>query len=109
LADVYHGNICEDEIRAYGLKMLDAQFLFDDGLHKYLKEVCFRVTAWSHANSSVEREPPGDERKKFKRIRDEQLKWINQQGDEQTGFAVNFTPFLKYEPVKRPWLLRWLS
>jgi hypothetical protein len=109
LADVFYGNISEDEIRAYGLKTLDARFLFDDNLHKYLKEVSSRVTVWNRAKSSVEHEPPGDERDEFMRQKEECLNWIRQQGDEQTGFTVRFMPFLKYKPIKHPWWLRWPS
>ncbi len=109
LADVFIGNISENEIRAYGLKTLDAQFLFDDSLHNYLKEVRFRVTAWSHAKLSVEKETSSNEKDEYKKIMSDHLNWIIQQGDERTGFATGFIPFLKYNTAKRPWFLRWPS
>jgi len=93
LAGVFHRTISDDEIRAYGLYTLDAQFLFDDALYKYLRELCQRVTTWNDAKS------PAD-------IKAQNLEWITQQGDEETGFAVRFKPFLVYEQVKRSWWLR---
>lgn len=109
LRDVFFGDISDDEIRSYGLKTLDAQFLFDDDLCKYLKDVCFHVTAWSNAKSSAGCEPHSDEHSESNRIMREHLDWIIQQGDEQTGFTGRFVPFLKYRPIHRPWFLRWPS
>jgi hypothetical protein len=34
LEEVFHGNISKADIQDYGRKVLDAQFLFDDNLHK---------------------------------------------------------------------------
>ena len=97
----FRGDISEDEIRSYGLYTLDAQFLFDDQMYKYLREICTRVTAWRSAALSAERTRPGGERTEFERMRTENLHWIIQQGDEYTGFAVKFRPFLVFKRAKR--------
>jgi hypothetical protein len=107
LASVFHGSISDDDIRVYGLCTLDAQFLFDEKLYSYLKEIRQRVGAWTHAKCSIEQLPPGDERNEYERIKKEYLNWIIQQGDETTGFATRFVPFLVHMPAKRAWWLRW--
>jgi hypothetical protein len=103
---VFDGNISEADIDNYGLKTLDAQFLFDDNLHKFLSEVRNRVAIWSHANSAAEREPTGAEKLEYRRIMSEHLQWIREQGDQR--FAARFVPFLVYKPAKNPWYLRCL-
>jgi hypothetical protein len=107
LADVFRGNISEEKIHAYGLRTLDAQFLFDEVSCKYLKKVRDHVAALSMAETSIEHEAsPSDTKTEWERIRAEHLDWIRQQGDGQTDFTKWFMPFLKYKPVKRPWFLR---
>jgi hypothetical protein len=106
LGDVYLGNISDAEIRVYGLCTLDAKFLFDDKLYRYLSEIRQRVAAWNHAKLMVQSES-GDEKDEYKRIAEENLKWIQLQGDDNVGFDVKFTPFLVHKHVKRSWLLRW--
>jgi hypothetical protein len=109
LASVYDDSISEDSIRAYGLHALDAQFLFDDGeeLYKYLREVHSRVATWYAAEGKATKLPLGDDKNAQKQIATQNLDWINKQGDERTGFAVRFNPFLAYRPRRRAWLLRW--
>jgi hypothetical protein len=108
LASVFaERNFSEGDIRAYGLYTLDAQFLFDDELYKYLRGINQRVNTWYFAKSEMERLPSGDERDEFERIKTDSLNWIVQQGDEKTGFATKFAPFLALKQPKRPWLLRW--
>jgi hypothetical protein len=82
LADVFLEQISEDEIRVYGLCTLDAQFLFDENLYGYLKEIRDRVAAWNDAKSHTENEQGGEEKAAFETIRNESLNWIIQQGDE---------------------------
>lgn len=98
--------LSESDIRAYGLHTLDAQFLFDEGMYRYLRELCWRVTTWINAKSSIEKLPPGDDREAQELIRAEQREWIIKQGDEASGFATRFKPFLIFERRRRPWLLQ---
>lgn len=109
LADVYGKNISDENIRIYRLCVLDAKFLFDDDLYKYLSEICRRVTAWNSARSHSSFGDFGKDNRSddLKKVESENLNWINQQGDEQTGFDVRFRPFLMHKQVKRSWWLRW--
>jgi GMP synthase-like glutamine amidotransferase len=107
LADVFHGNISNDAIQAYGLRTLDAKFLFDDNLFKYLREVLQHVTGWHSATHSMRNLRPGAEQDAYNEIASAHLKWIIEQGDEVTGFDTRFTPFLLHRQARRPWLLRW--
>lgn len=106
LADVFHGNISEAKIRDHGLKTLDAQFLFDENLYKYLNEVRNNVAGWNDADMAAEREPPGEQRSKYLSMRNEHLHWIIEQGDQR--FPLRFWRFLVFKESKRPWYLRWL-
>jgi hypothetical protein len=106
LAAVFHGNISEADIRDYGLKTLDAQFLFDDNLHKFLSEVRNHVAGWSNANSRAKGERPGEEKSAYLRLGSEHLTWIREQGDQR--LPLRFAPFLVYKSAKHPWYLRWL-
>ncbi len=106
LAAAVRETLSEDDIRAYGLQTLDAQFLFDEGMYKYLRELCWRVTTWINAQTSLDILPPGAEREAQERIRADQFVWIIKQGDEASGFATRFRPFLVFERRKSPWLLR---
>lgn len=46
LEGAFRGTLSDTDIRAYGLCTLDAQFLFDENMYKYLRELCWRVTSW---------------------------------------------------------------
>jgi hypothetical protein len=106
LADVFHGNISEADLREYGLKTLDARFLFDDNLNKFLNDVRDHVAGWSDANAAAEREPAGEDKSTHLRISSDHLKWITEQGDQR--LPLRFMRFLVYKPAKHPWYLRWL-
>jgi hypothetical protein len=107
LAKVFQRNMSDDDIRSYGLCALDAQFLFDEGMYRYLRDIRHHVASWHDASLSANQSPAGDERNEFERIERENLKWIIEQGDEITGFAGKFMPYLVQIPVKRSWWLRW--
>jgi hypothetical protein len=106
LASVFHGNISDADIRDYGLKTLDAQFLFDSNLHNFLTEVRNRGAAWRDADSAAEREQPGEQKSAYLNMRSEHLTWITEQGDQR--FPARFERFLKYKPTNRPWYLWFL-
>jgi hypothetical protein len=101
LARGFGGSISEDDIRAYRLHTLDARFLFDDDMAKYLSLVCYHVTAWKEAVSHLEKLPSGDQRDAYEAIRVENLAWIREQGDDGAGFEAKFAPFLKRRTAKR--------
>lgn len=107
LADVFAGGMSEAAIHAYGLRTLDAKFLFHDdpSLHQYLATIRERVAMWLSAKTSAEAEHSRDEKREFERITAEHLNWITQQG---TAFDVKFGPFLvqpaRSSPKSRSWL-----
>jgi hypothetical protein len=88
------------------LQTLDAQFLFDEEMYKYLRELCWHVTTWINAKTSFERLAPGAEREAQEHLRVEQFNWLIKQGDEESGFATRFRPFLVFDRRKSSWLLR---
>jgi hypothetical protein len=99
LASVFLGGITEDSIRVFGLTALDAQFLFDAAMYQYLRELHQRIAAWHFAKSQMEHAAAA-EQAEFRRISDEQMQWIIQQGDEATGFATRFAPFLIPQQIR---------
>jgi len=101
LAEVYQNNISTEKIQVYGLCALDAKFLFDADLYKYLTEIRHRLAAWSSAKPRPTEFGSDKRSDNVKKIETENLKWINQQGDEQTGFDVRFMPFLMHKQVKQ--------
>ena len=105
----FSGNLSEAEVRAYGLCTLDARFLFDEKMYKYLRELCWRVASWIEAKARVDDLPPGENRSAYEKLRTDHLDWIMKQGDEATGFATKFAPFLMYRRPERPWLFRFLK
>jgi hypothetical protein len=100
LAAVFLEDIYEKTIRAYGLTTLDAQFLFDESVHNYLREIAARVRTWHMAKSKSEN-ATGEEFDEWRRIKEENMNWLIAQGDEATGFAVRFRPFLVPSSIKR--------
>ena len=107
LAKVFERHISDEEIRAYGLFARDAQFLFDEGMYRYLQEIRQRAAAWHHTKTSADQMPASAERDAVEKIERENLNWLIQQGDEQTGFAAKFMPYLVQQPLQRAWWLRW--
>ncbi|WP_159006836.1 hypothetical protein [Bradyrhizobium sp. S69] len=107
LASVYSSEISDSDLAVYGLAALDAQFLFDDGMYRYLRELQQRVTIWKHADTAAKESATSDERAADDAIRRENLEWIRLQGDEQKGFAVRFKPFLTFRRPDRVWWLSW--
>ena len=102
-------NIAEDDIRVYGLRALDAQFLFDEeeSVYKYLRELHQRITAWQDNKIKADAEKNEDKKAIYRKIEKDNLAWITQQGDERSGFTAKFRPFLMHKQATRPWLLRW--
>jgi hypothetical protein len=98
--------ISEKDIQLYGLRTLEAKFLFDDELAKYLIEIYRHVTAWQHSVVKLEQSPAGQKDAGLEEMRIANFNWILAQGDERTGFDTKFKPFLVPSTVKLP---RWLS
>ena len=105
LGDVFN-DMSEEKIRAYGLCTLDAEFLFDENMYNYLREVLSYVTEWHHAKTKGNAETSEETKQAYKAIAREKLDWITLQGDKR--FPARFSMFLVYRPAKHPWYLRWL-
>jgi hypothetical protein len=105
LSKAYHG-VTEADIRSFGLMALDAQFLFDDEMFKYLREVRFRVEAVKPADGTIDEASP-PEQAEYSRIRTAHFDWLREQGDGPSDFSHRFRPFLVHEFPKRRWWLRW--
>jgi hypothetical protein len=105
LAQVFDSGVPENDLRAYGLIALDAQFIFDDAMYKYLREIRQRI-----AELNLIKEQPLDTLPTYddyKQRKSDNLNWLVAQGDEHSGFAVRFRPFLVHEFPRRLFLLRW--
>ena len=109
LAKAFRDKISEDDIQVYGLHTLDAKFLFDDQLAKYLRDIRQHVAGVARAEAHIGEAPSGDEKNEYQRMRREHLDWLREQGDDHVGFDVRFRPYLFYTRAKPPWLLRWLA
>lgn len=107
LGAVFHEKMTEADVKAYGLHVLDAQFLFDENLDKYLRELQQHISVLVESKSTLHESISNDDREAFQQIAHMQLEWIIKQGDGKTGFSTRFAPFLIYKQAKRPWLLRW--
>jgi len=107
LEQVFRGKITEADTRIYGLRALDAQFLFDEKMYKYLREVQHNIESLRYAQGMVHSTISNAERVEFEKISKEHSDWIIKQGDEMMGIGMKFAPFLVQTPAKRPWLLRW--
>ena len=92
------------ELRTFGLYALDAQFLFDDEMYRYLRELRQRVASLTLADTS---RADTAEQSEYNRIRKDNLDGVVKQGDEHSGFAIRFRPFLVHSLPKRSWWLRW--
>lgn len=98
--------ISETDIHLYRLHTLEAKFLFDDEMAKYLNEICQRVTIWQHASSELKQLPEGQKDGGLQQMKAVNHDWIIAQGAEHTGFQTKFDRFLVPSEVKLP---RWLS
>jgi hypothetical protein len=110
---IFEKSICETisetDLRVYGLRVLEARFLFnDDGkMYTYLGEVQRRIATLWLAKSGIGTESDEETRADYKKIRNDTLEWIRNQGWNDRVGIWRFEPFLKYVVPTRRWLLRW--
>ena len=105
LAQVFGSGVSENDLRAYGLVALDAQFLFDDAMYQYLRQIRQRIAELNLIDAQpTETLPSHDD---YKKRKTENLNWLIAQGDEYSGFAVKFRPFLVHNLPHRSLWLRW--
>lgn len=68
LGDVFDDTgISEEKIRAYGFFTLDAEFLFDDDMNNYLREILSHVAIWYHAKNKEKLETIEEEKRRTER------------------------------------------
>jgi hypothetical protein len=106
LAQVFETSVSDIDLRAYGLIALDSQFLFDDSMYQYLREIRQRIVEINLINS----QPPADTipgHDDYRKRKSDNMNWLIAQGDEHSGFAAKFRPFLVHDLPRRAWLLRW--
>jgi hypothetical protein len=106
LAKTFQGGVSEEELHEYGLIALDAQFLFDDEMYRYLREIRQRIAELNLIEGYVTDDKLSTP-KEYTNRKSEHSNWLIAQGDDSSGFAVKFRPFLVQEFAKRSWLLRW--
>jgi hypothetical protein len=107
LAQVFGSGVSEDDLRVYGLIALDAQFLFDDAMYQYLRQIRQRIAELNLIDASLASDNAMPDKSDYNRRRTDNLNWLIEQGDEHSGFAVRFRPFLVHEFPKRQFWLRW--
>jgi hypothetical protein len=108
LAKVFGNGVSESDLRVYGLSALDAQFLFDEPMFQYLKQIRYHIAELNLISENIEATIAGTpERGDYLKRKTDNLNWLIAQGDEHSGFAARFHPFLVHEFPKRSWLLRW--
>jgi|SRR5580704_9987501 hypothetical protein len=100
-------DLSEDELRIYGLCVLDARFLFNDEMAAFLRQMHQRIAAWREADWMVN----NSERRgaDYEGIRRENLDWIREQGSPGSMFSTAFDPFLRKQEFRLPRWLRWLG
>ena len=101
--------ISETDSRIYGLRVLEARFLFDEEMYAYLKQVQERMYALWYAESKIVRKSDVDveTRGEYANIKSNTMGWIISQGGDDREGIRRFEPFLKYVAPSHPWLLRW--
>jgi hypothetical protein len=107
LAQVFGDGVSESDLRIYGLIALDAQFLFDEPMYQYLRQIRQRIAELNLINASIATESAMPGESAYAKGRSERMKWLIDQGDEHSGFATKFRPFLVHEFPKRSLWLRW--
>jgi hypothetical protein len=107
LQQVYNGAISQEDVRSYGLIVLDAAFLFDQEMSKYLRDLQHHIDVLRYAESRIKNAGSEEARAEYQTMAKGHLDWITAQGGDQETGIRRFEPFLKYAAPTRPWLLRW--
>jgi hypothetical protein len=90
--------VSPETFRMFALKTADAEFLFDDGLAAYLREMREHAFKAQSIYSTIQPMEPGDQKAAAFRAAAEHTTWLNAQID---GLAARFRPFLMLEKRKR--------
>ena len=90
--------VSQETFRTFALKTADAEFLFDDGLAAYLKEMREHASKAQAIYITMQQMEPGDQKAAAFRAASEHTTWLIDQID---GLAGRFPPFLMLEKRKR--------
>jgi hypothetical protein len=100
--------VSETDIRTYGLRVIEARFLFDEELFQYVKQVQYHVGNLQFARANLLRLkdnqfPADEEQQQYEEISKQALDWIIKQGDDASELSTRFEPYLKRRQIERPW------
>jgi hypothetical protein len=90
--------VSPETFRMFALKTADAEFLFDDGLPAYLREMREHASKAQAIYITMQQMEPGDQKAAASRAASEHAMWLTNQID---GLAARFRPFLMLEKRKR--------
>jgi hypothetical protein len=105
---VYNGEtITEVDVQGYGLRVIDAAFLFEDeDMATYLRSLQHHIRLVLYYKSRIENAKTEVDKGEYQDLGKGEMDWLMEQQDEGKGLD-RFEPFLKYVAPTRPWLLRW--
>jgi hypothetical protein len=89
--------VSQETFRMFALKTADAEFLFDDGLAAYLREMREHASKAQAIYITMQQMEPGDQAAAFSAA-SEHTMWLINQID---GLAARFRPFLVLQKRKR--------
>lgn len=90
--------VSQETCRTFALKTADAEFLFDDGLAAYLKEMREHAFKAQALYITMQQMGPGDQKDAALRAASVHTTWLIDQID---GLALRFRPFLMLEKRER--------
>jgi hypothetical protein len=90
--------VSPETFRTFALKTADAEFLFDDGLAGYLREMREHASKAQAIYITMQQMEPGDQMAAAFSAASEHKMWLVNQID---GLAARFRPFLMLEKRKR--------
>ena len=107
LEQVFRGRALEADTRSYGLRVLEARFLFDEDMFEYLRDIRRDIDVVLIGISQSESATSEEEKMLCQSVVLDNVSWLVNQLLESPIVKTRFGPFLKYEPPSCPWLLRW--
>jgi hypothetical protein len=91
----------DKDIKNYELRALEAKFLLDEEMYRYLRRVRFEVNAWQTEKLRADQATDPESKEASERIWRRSFDWINAQGTEE--FPERFRKFLVPPVPVRPW------
>jgi hypothetical protein len=95
------GEISDKDIETYGRRALEAKFLFDEEMYRYLLDIRFKVDTYRTEKQKADQASDPEVKEAHERQWRESLKWITDQGTEE--FPERFRKWLDQPVPVRPW------